>query len=350
MARNLTTAPLAAAVLAAAALATGGPAVAQEDQEYDHYSQEAEEGTQASSSANTHITTRNIVDMVGRRAAALARGGVAVEQAGLDAAGRLTGLAGGDGAEWYAGRLALWADASGSFFDDATPVDDFDGHQYSVMVGADYRYNDRVMAGVGLGYEGVRVDFDSARERDVDYLTATVYGAWLATDTISLNALGSYGLGLNEATALIPAGEENDYLSHRFITAVNAAYSNLFGNVTTFGQVGVSYSHEAFEAYDTSLGATVDPDDTDLAQLYGMGDVGYLMEAGADSTVEPYVSARLEYDVVRDGSNDRFGAVLGGGLRMQLEQSVSLDAFGNTEVARSNEGSTSFGLNVRLQF
>ncbi|WP_299439929.1 autotransporter outer membrane beta-barrel domain-containing protein [uncultured Rhodospira sp.] len=318
----------------------------------------AETALQDSSTANNRISIRTVVGNISNRAGALARSARTDEPADEEEAtslrGRLTGLAGGDGEDWTVGKLGLWAEGSGAFFSDGKSTDEFWGHQFSFMAGADYRYNDNIMAGAGLGYENVNVDFKSDRERDVDYMTMTVYGAYLITDTLSVNALGSYGLGFNttkEAAGLL-ADDDADHLSHRFITAANVAYNNLFDRVTTFGYAGISYSHESFEEYETSTGATVDPDDTDLAQIYAFGDVGYLFEISGEQsgTVEPYLSTRLEYDFVRDGNSDRFGAVLGGGVRAVVNDNLSLEVYGNTEVARSDESATAFGVNARYQF
>jgi len=318
----------------------------------------AETALQDSSTANTRISVRTVVSSISKRAGALARSARTDEPADEEEAtslrGRLTGLAGGDGEDWTVGKLGLWAEGSGAFFSDGKSTDEFWGHQFSFMAGADYRYNNNILAGAGLGYEAVNVDFKSDRERDVDYMTMTVYGAYLITDTLSVNALGSYGLGFNTTTeaAGLLADDDADHLSHRFITAANVAYNNLFDRVTTFGYAGISYSHESFEDYETSTGATVDPDDTNLGQIYAFGDVGYLFEISGEQsgTVEPYLSTRLEYDFVRDGNSDRFGAVVGGGVRAMVNDNLSLELYGNTEVARSDESATAFGVNARYQF
>lgn len=317
----------------------------------------AESAVEDSAAASTQVSTRTVVSTVSNRAASLARAvrmtGMGTEQEVSSLRAGTTGLAGGDGpAAWYAGRLGIWAEGSLTSYSDETSADNFWGHQYGFSAGADYRLADNALIGAGVGYENVTVDFKSDRERDVDYLSTTVYGAYLINDVLSVNALGSYGLGFNtigEAQPLL-RNSEHDHLSHRFITAANVAYNNVFGSVTTFGYAGLSYSHETFEDYEDSTGATVQPDDVDLAQAYLFGDVGYVVEAGDGALFEPFASARLEYDIARDGDGDRFGALVGGGVRALLDESVSLEAYGNTEVARSDASATAFGLNIRVQF
>lgn len=330
--------------------------------------QAAEEDLEASATVNNRVSVRQLVSILGGRAATLARqaqgGGFGpapgTESGGEDeearrAAGLRTGLAGGDGATeaWYAGRLGLWIDASGTLHNGEDAFGDFDGHQISIIGGADYRVSDSVLVGAGLGHEVVTVKFDNGRRRDVGYLFTTAYGAYLLTDTVSLNALASYGLGMNtttEAAALVGDGE-HDHLSHRFIGSASVAYNTVHNErVTLFGHTGASYSLESFEDYDTGAGARVSADAAELMQLHAHGEVGYLLDAPDEAILEPFVSARLEYDVVNSAGGDRFGALLGGGLRAQVAERVSLEVRGDTEVGRSDAGSTSFGLNMRLQF
>jgi len=309
----------------------------------------SESTVEESASVNNHISTRTVVSNIANRASSLAR--AARESQTAQAPGGseplTTGLSGGDVGEWALGRLGVWADGSVAVFSDWNSRDGFQGNQMSFMGGADYRFTDRFMTGAGLGFERARIEFDGGSERAVTYANMTAYGAYLIDDAFSLNALGSYGLGFNAMQE--PVGSSDDYVSHRFVTAANVAYSNVFDRVTTFGYAGLSYSHETFGSYKTVSGQTAQPDDVQLLQMYGLGDVGYTFQVD-DGTMTPFLSARLEYDAVRSGKNDRFGSVLGGGVRAQWTDSLSLEAFGNTEVARSNEMATSFGLNMRVQF
>ncbi|MQX36294.1 autotransporter outer membrane beta-barrel domain-containing protein [Roseospira navarrensis] len=312
-----------------------------------------ERAIEDSSETNTRISTRTLVMNIANRAATLARavrgtslaqgGGLSDDEGGAS----LTGLAGGDIGEWAIGRFGIWADGSGTMFSDRTSSDDFWGNQLSFMGGADYRYTDRFMVGAGLGFERVEVDFKSNRTRLVTYINTTLYGAYLVTDSISLNAFGSYAPGLNSMHWA--AGDGEGFMSHRFITSGNVAYNNAFDRVTTNAFAGLSYSYETFDSYENNGGTTIEPDDSQLAQVYASGDVGYMFETDGGA-LEPFVSARLEYDFVSEGNNDRFGSVLGGGVRAIWTEGLFVEAFGNTEVARSDESATSFGLNMRVQF
>ena len=279
---------------------------------------------------------------------------VDADSAAVHGAGGLSGLAGGDAEQWYTNRLAVWADANGTVFSNTKWADEFWGSQAAFMGGADYRFSDKLVVGGSVGFERVAVNFDSGRERDVSYVPLSIYGSYLISDNIAVTALGSYAPGINTTSeVLVVAGDgKADHMSHRFIGGASVTFLDTFDRITTSANGGLMFAHEAFNSFQMDSGVEVDPEDSNLGQLYGSGDVGYLIDAGNDVLVEPFASARLEYDFLQSGGgdSDRFGAVLGGGVRTQVGEDVFLEAFGNTDVARSEETSTSFGLNVRYQF
>lgn len=325
----------------------------------------AQRELESSGVANNRSTVRRLIGVMNGRAASLLLRGQPIvpfvdredrdetEEGTIAARAPLTGLAGGDPEGWTVGRLGIWADAAGSLYNAKDRLGKLWGSQYSVMGGADYRITDEALTGLSLGYEHIDVEFDSNRERAVDYVFATLYGAHLLGEVFSIDALMSYGLGFNttsEAAPLVGDGE-HDHLSHRFVGASSLSYNDRLGErVTLFGSGGVSYSHEIIGDYETGAGATVSPEDAALGQLHASGEVGYLLEYGAESRLHPFATARFEYDYLNSAGGDRLGALVGGGLRAQIDDAFSLEAFGNTEVARSDADSTSFGLTARFQF
>jgi hypothetical protein len=305
---------------------------------------------------------RQIRSVLHRRTRALihtARGGGGVgagfpgdqEQSGRPVGGRVLGLAGGDAESAVAGRLAAWSDFTGTLFDNSRAADGFYGSQFLGMAGMDYRFGDSFMGGVALGFESLDVDFGSGRKRDVSYFGPTLYGAYLLTDEIGLSLLGSYSHGWNtETEAKVMSGESHDHGSDRFMVAGTLMHNALFDRVTTYGALGLLYGVEIFEAYRDSAGADVRPRPIHLAQVSADGRLGHLFDVGKESVLEPYVTGRLEFDFVRAGNTDQFGAMVGGGLRLAVGESVSLDAFGQTDVARTDESMVDFGVGVRIQF
>ncbi len=311
------------------------------------------DAAESTSSSVNRIGSRTLVSNVTNRVASLARmarGLQGDQNASMlgDSSNSVTGLSGGDSGDWISGKLGVWAEGSRTMFSDDNPADAFWGSQMSFMGGADYRFTDDFFGGASLGIETVSIEFDSVRTHSITYVNSTVYGAYLMNDVFSVTGLFSYAPGINAIDQ--NNTDDGDYVSHRFITAANVAYNNVFDRVTTFGNVGLSYSHETFGSFETGTGETINLDDSQLAQLYGSGDVGYMFDIEG-GVVEPFVSTRLEYDFVSTGGNDRFGAVVGGGVRANwFNEGLFLEAFGNTDVARSNETATTFGLNVRVQF
>ncbi len=307
-----------------------------------------------SGTSSNRANVRSFIDIFGQRTQVFAGDGTAApavngdDQTSALSGGSGSGLAGGDGMQWHQGRLAVWGEASGTIFDDNTPADDLDGYTVTAVMGSDYRFTDSLLGGMALSYEHLGVDFDSGRGRDVNYFGPTVYGAYLLTDTVSISALGSYAYGWNDEKET--GGATQTHGSHRFLTSGSLAYNNVYDRITAYGALGILYSAETYESYTNSGGASVDPETNQIGQFNGTSNVGYLFDVGKDAILEPYAAVRMEYDFVSSGNNDRFGTLLGGGMRLSVSDSLSLDAFANTEVARSDESSTDFGLNVRFQF
>ncbi|SDD92278.1 autotransporter outer membrane beta-barrel domain-containing protein [Rhodospira trueperi] len=273
------------------------------------------------------------------------------EHSGRPVGGWALGLAGGDAESAVAGRLAAWSDFTGTLFDNSRSPDGFYGSQLLGMAGMDYRFGDSFMGGVALGFETLDVEFGSGRKRDVSYFGPTLYGAYLLTDEIGLSLLGSYSHGWNtETEAKVMSGASHDHGSHRFIVAGTVMHNALFDRVTTYSALGLLYGVETFEAYRDSAGSEVRPRPTHLGQASADGRLGHLFDVGEESLLEPYVTARLEFDFVRAGNTDQFGAMVGGGLRLAVGESVSLDAFGQTDVARTDESAVDFGVGLRIQF
>jgi hypothetical protein len=277
------------------------------------------------------------------------------EQASFsDQSGSATGLSGGDMDSQQFGRWGIWASATGTWFTNDLGRDDIEGQQYFLSSGVDYRYDGGYLAGASIGYERVSVNFEGGGYRKVDYIPMTIYGAWLANDSVSLSAFASYAPGVNHSLDGFGNGlgrDADDHMSHRFMGSTSVTYLGMFDRITAEAAGGLNFAYESFGSYKTWNGNKIDPEDTGLGQIYASGSIGYALDAGNDHIFEPYATVQLEYDFLQTGGDDnasRFGSVLGGGLRFQSPDGVSFDAYGNTELGRHEETSTSFGLSIRF--
>ncbi len=78
--------------------------------------------------------------------------------------------------------------------DDNSLETGYDADNKSVTVGMDYRFNDKVTAGVSLSYGSTNLDFsDNTGKMDADTWIGTVYGLWNPTDRLQLSGLFGYG-------------------------------------------------------------------------------------------------------------------------------------------------------------
>ncbi|MFP6758785.1 MAG: autotransporter domain-containing protein, partial [Alphaproteobacteria bacterium] len=85
----------------------------------------------------------------------LANQGFDPDRASLFAIGDIgTGMSAGGGD----GRLGIWVSGGWSSIEDDFVSTAYDGNLYSVLFGADYQMNDRLLAGIPFGYESSNID------------------------------------------------------------------------------------------------------------------------------------------------------------------------------------------------
>ncbi len=315
---------------------------------------DAAQNIEDSGQMQTQVAVRNLVSSVSGRTDALR----SLTRSGGQQSASLrgddqSGLAGGDQASDYVtDRLAVWAEATGTLYSDWGSSDPFEGFLFAGTGGADYRVTDSLLLGASIGFESAKNTFQSGRDRDTVYFNTTLYGAYLLTDSVAVDGLVSVGYGRNEvnqALALVGDGK-SQFNSVRVVSAANLSYQDMFDQVTLYGAAGLSYAHESMDDYRNDNEVLVETDSNRLAQTRISGDVGYQFDMGDGVLLEPFVTASLEWDILRSDDNDRVGMTGGGGVRTYIGPQVSAGLYGYTELVRSEENAYNIGANLRYQF
>lgn len=107
--------------------------------------------------------------------------------------------AGAEGSDWMAGKLGAFVSGSIGRGDEDGSAEEagYDVDQYSLTVGADYRFSDSFTAGVAVGYGSNDSDFDNnGGDMEGKAYSITAYGTKSITDRIYLD--GSIGFARND--------------------------------------------------------------------------------------------------------------------------------------------------------
>ncbi len=278
-----------------------------------------------------------------------------------------TGMAGGDHGKAY----GAWVAGSWSSVEDNNTDTAFDGNVYTVMAGADYKVDDRLLVGLSIGYEDTDIDtaFNGFGGTDGNIdgngWTIAPYVSYGIADHVRANLVAGYSdveydtLRFDTSTGNRITGSTD--ASRYFVDAsLNADYT-VAENWTLYSKFGVFYASEEKDAFTEteSNGATIAQadNDTDFGQFSLDARVGYLFEF-----VEPYALVGLEYDFTKDEAtvgagqtaasldNEDFGARFGGGFNLRLGPNVTggIEAY-TVEFRDDYEEVTATG-NLRIEF
>lgn len=264
-----------------------------------------------------------------------------------------SGMAAGGGD----GRLGLWVSGGWSNIEDDLLSTAYDGNLYNVLFGGDYQFNDRLLAGVALGYESSNIDTKfNTGSVESDGFTIAPYAGYVLNRYFTIDVSG--GVTFSEydmsrtATGGIVTGNTD---ATRWFAAggVNAYYA--INRVTLGGRMGYSYVRENMDGFVESDTTSYTDADVTIGQFRLGGTVGYQL-----GKVEPYMTTTYVYDAqhhkiaVSTGQvspkNDRSGFDIGGGIRFALSDRVIGGFEGTTTVGRENFESTSLSGNLRIKF
>jgi outer membrane autotransporter protein len=147
--------------------------------------------------------------------------------------------------------------------------DGYEAQLPTVTVGADYRINDWMLAGLAFNYTNYDGTYDDGGGFDKHIFGPLLYATFLPFDGAFANVVLGYARQENRnnrlanastagATAPVPVGHTSaDYSENQYTAGVLAGYDQPFGNVTIGPRLGLAFSHESFnnikEDGDTGL-------------------------------------------------------------------------------------------------
>ena len=256
-------------------------------------------------------------------------------------------------------NLGLWASGTNHWVHDTQAGTAFSGGIYDAIGGVDYKLDDKLLMGVGLGYEHVAVTTSFNR----GHLTGNGFGlspylGYEINDIYSADLqLSHVWVGYSENHAGITGSNSGS----RWSASSNLNANKVLGQNWLVGSsLGLFYVREFQDAFRESNGNPVGSSAPFTGEVRLKGTLGYRLQYG-DMELVPNVSARLEYDPLQSGapiidangteaSHDKLGATFGAGVRGRLGEGTTLSLDGTTSQFRSYMTDYGLSLTLRIQY
>lgn len=257
-------------------------------------------------------------------------------------------------------RAGVWLNGAYNWLENKQEGAKFDGGITNVMGGADYLVTDRILVGLAAGYENqdIKTKFNNGK-MEGNGLTLAPYFAFILNKNISFDLTVGHSwvdYDVSRGNGSITGSTNGD----RWFSTVNANYGTTINNWQLGAALGYLYTQEKQDAYNESNGNRVDATDTHLGQARLTGKVGYLAPTSF-GYLNPYGSARLEYDLVKDApgtvdaagtlaSHDNFGVTFGLGVAAGIGDATTVNLEGTTTQFRDNQNVYGVSGTVRYKF
>src|SRR5512132_1652153 len=175
-------------------------------------------------------------------------GGLQLPPAGGASANVVFGLGSGAGVFFSAGAYAL--NHYNNRYEDG-----YEAQLPTVMVGADYRVNDWLLAGLAFNYTNYDGTYDDGGGFDKHIFGPLLYATFLPFEGAFANIVLGYarqenrnnrlaGASSGDAPAPLPFGHTSaDYSENQYTAGVLAGYDQPFGNLTIGPRLGLAFSH-----------------------------------------------------------------------------------------------------------
>lgn len=316
--------------------------------------------TQAASLVSTRVS----------QAVSGATGGVApgvsvpLGQVSLVPGGKGLAVGNGDGKGKASGsaprRVGVWLNGSYTWIENEQANSNFDGQILNVMGGADYLVSDRVLVGLSGGYENqdIKTKFNNGK-LEGDGFTVAPYFAFILNKNVNFDvSVGhswiDYDVSRNGSS--VTGSTTGD----RWFGSANANYVTSVNNWQLGATAGYLYTMENQDGYTESDGSAVSEVGVHLGQARLSGKLGYLFPASF-GYVNPYGTARLEYDVLKDeagiidaagtkANDDKFGVTFGLGVSAGIGEATSINLEGTTTQFREEMNAYGVSGTVRYKF
>ncbi len=275
---------------------------------------------------------------------------------------RPAGLAAGDEA---ASPWSVWGDYAYTSADNDLASTAFESDLHNFFLGADYTPVERIVVGIGFGYETTDVDTDfNIGEQEIDGYTIAPYLGYAFNDILSIDISGGWSdvdLEQNRTDPNTLTIIRSDSDAERWFVAgnINALYE--YQQWIFTGRLGVLYTQEDQDGFTETATvpfttAAVIPSQTvDLGQFQAGLELARVM-----GDWEPYAAASMEYDFEREDillnaglpqpDNDELGFRPGVGLRYYGMYGITGALNWQALVARDDFFSHTVDLTLRVEF
>lgn len=192
---------------------------------------------------------------------------------------------GGGSADWAVGRLSLFV--SGDFgWEDREQTDfetGYDSDVYGGTVGADYRFGDRLVAGVALSLSRTDAEYDaSAGDLDTDAVTATGFLSYSATENLYFDAYVGHGwldydsnrgiaFTLLNTAFVVNGAAAGDTEGRQWIAGGRASYDFFRGPLTIGPYAKLDYTRTDIDSFTetSATGLALRFEDQDVTSVQG---------------------------------------------------------------------------------
>jgi outer membrane autotransporter protein len=225
-------------------------------------------------------------------------------------------------------RAGFWIQSGYTYVDNDENGGQFDGNIISVVAGFDYKpakFNNKLVVGIAAGYENL--DIDTAFNNGTfegDGFTITPYAGYSFNKHWSISALAGIGF-IDYENSRNNGGVNGDFEALRAFGSVNLTgnyrLKNKWRLTPSAGVMGLWEEQDSYNETGTST-AAVGKTSVHLVRINAGLEVGYQIK----KSIEPFVSARLQYDPDRNSavtlttgstaSDDELGGVFGAGLNL----------------------------------
>ena len=237
-------------------------------------------------------------------------------------------------------KWGFWADSSGSYLNDSSPIAKFNGYGLTELAGVDYNLDSKWLFGFNAGY--VRTDVRIAAiagNRVEQGPQLGPYLSYIASSHVSADLLFNYSR-LSNVAAGFPS-----FNSDRYAGAGNV---NFFYNVSGFaltGFMGYTYAIESPSSAAPGLIGGV-PTFIHYGAVKVGGEAAYPM-----GSFEPYVPLTVEYETTQthDGTG-RGVVVVGAGARYRFSDTIKGGIELTSDEARSHSTNVVGAANLRISF
>lgn len=194
----------------------------------------------------------------------------------------------------------------------------YNGSVVGYNIGVDYQFNDKLLAGLSLGYSdtSLTTTYNSGDYNETNW-SLTPYAKWTPIDGLTLSALGGYSVGdldLKRNNDSIAGNTE----SEMWFGAVNSSYEFIPSETTPLSlsfNLGLLATNKVVSAYTESDGTFVARATGNTRQVKSGLEAAYTFDV-KDTTLEPFVKTEFVYDFLDPTNGDNGAYNVGGGLRI----------------------------------